>query len=199
MFRDPYNWFPDRYFSTVLAIVVIGTYVIDYAVPNLQARRTSGHWGPREADRSSLLVIRIAGIAAVVTAFAARRVDVTLTPPAVQYAGLVLIAGALAFREWAIIKLGRFFSRTVQIESEHRLITDGPYRRIRHPAYTGMVLIYVGFALALGSWAGAAASLAIMLAATTYRISVEEEALIANFGAQYRDYMNSTWRLFPGW
>ena len=199
MFQDPYHWFPDRYFSTILAIVVLGTFAIDYAVPIWLARRGGGRPDPGEADRSSFLVIRVAGIAAVVTAVLARRANLAITPPVIQYAGLALIAAALALREWAIIKLGRFFSRTVRIEPGHRLITDGPYRRIRHPAYTGMVLIFVGIALALGTWSGAAAALAIMLAATMYRIAVEEEVLVASFGDEYRDYMRSTWRLFPGW
>ena len=199
MFRDPYNWFPDRYFSTVLAIVVLGTFVIDYAVPSWMAGRGGGPRSAREDDRSSYLLIRVAGIVAVAAAVLARRAGLALTPPAVQYAGLVLILAGLGLREWAIVKLGRFFSRTVRIESGHRLITDGPYRRIRHPAYTGMVLIFVGIALALGTWAGAAAALAIMLAATMYRITVEEEVLVASFGDEYRDYMRSTWRLFPGW
>lgn len=106
---------------------------------------------------------------------------------------------AVALREWAVIKVGRFFSRTVQIEAEHRLIRDGPYQWIRHPAYTGMVFIYVGIALALGTWVGAALSLALMLAATTYRIIVEERQLTTVLGDEYRDYMARTWRLFPGW
>ena len=199
MFRDPYNWFPDRYFSTVLAIVVIGTFVIDYAVPNWMAVRTGAHGGAREDDRSSYLLICVAGIVAVAAAVVARSAGLALAPPAVQYAGLLLIVAAAALREWAIVKLGRFFSRTVQIESGHRLIRDGPYRRIRHPAYTGMILIYLGLALALGTWAGAAAALAIMLAATIYRITIEEEVLVASFGDEYCDYMRSTWRLFPGW
>jgi protein-S-isoprenylcysteine O-methyltransferase Ste14 len=199
VFQDPYHWFPDRYFSTVLAIVVLGSFAIDYAVPIWFARRGGGRLDPGEADRSSFLVIRIAGIAALTAAVLARRANVAVTPPAIQYAGLGLIAAALTLREWAIIKLGRFFSRTVRIEPGHRLITDGPYRRIRHPAYAGMVLIFVGIALALGTWAGAAAALAIMLAATAYRMTVEEEVLVASFGDEYRDYMRSTWRLFPGW
>jgi protein-S-isoprenylcysteine O-methyltransferase Ste14 len=199
VFQDPYHWFPDRHFSTILAILVLGTFVIDYAVPSWFARRGGGRLDPGEADRSSFLVIRIAGIAAVATAVLARRANLAITPPGIQYAGLALITAALALREWAIIKLGRFFSRTVRIEPGHRLITDGPYRWIRHPAYTGMVLIFVGIPLALGTWAGAAAALAIMLAATTYRIKIEEEVLVTSFGDEYSDYMRSTWRLFPGW
>jgi protein-S-isoprenylcysteine O-methyltransferase Ste14 len=199
VFQDPYHWFPDRYFSTILAIVVLGTFAIDYAVPSWFARRGGGRLDPGQADRSSFLVIRVAGIAAVAAALLARRADLAITPPAIQYAGLALIAAAAALREWAIIKLGRSFSRTVRIEPGQRLITDGPYRRIRHPAYTGMVLIFVGIGLALGTWVGAAAAFAIVLAATMYRITVEEDALVASFGDEYRDYMRSTWRLFPGW
>jgi protein-S-isoprenylcysteine O-methyltransferase len=198
MFHDPYHWFPSPAFSTILAVVVLGAFVVDWAVPKWPAARHSGA-PARTGDRSSFRIIQVAGIASLVIAFEARRLGWAIAPPAVQYAGLVLVVAALAFREWAVIKLGRFFSRTVQIEAGHQLITDGPYRRIRHPAYTGMVLIYVGVALALGTWAGAALSLALMLAATTYRITVEERLLTADFGDEYREYAARTWRLFPGW
>jgi protein-S-isoprenylcysteine O-methyltransferase Ste14 len=198
VFHDPYHWFPGPSFSTILAVVVLGTFAIDYAVPRWIAAR-----GPdrpaRAEDRSSFLVIRIAGLASIVVAVAARRLGWAVAPPAVQYAGLVLIVAALAFREWAIVTLGRFFSRTVRIEAGHKLVTDGPYRMLRHPAYTGMVLISPGIALALGTWVGAALALALMLAATMYRITVEERALMAAFGDEYRDYLTRTWRLFPGW
>jgi protein-S-isoprenylcysteine O-methyltransferase len=62
-----------------------------------------------------------------------------------------------------------------------------------------MVVVYTGIGLAIGTWLGAAVALALMLGATMYRISVEEEVLIAAFGQEYCDYIRRTWRLFPGW
>ena len=105
----------------------------------------------------------------------------------------------ITFREWAVITLGRYFSRIVEIEPDHRLVTKGPYRWIRHPAYTGMILFDIGVALALGSWIGSFLAAALIGTATLYRISIEEWVLAESFGTEYEKYAHRTWRLFPGW
>jgi protein-S-isoprenylcysteine O-methyltransferase Ste14 len=122
-----------------------------------------------------------------------------ITPDLIQYLGLLLIFAGSVLREWAILRLGRFFSRTVQIEANHKIITDGPYHWIRHPAYTGMFLIYLGIAFAIGTWLGILITAGLMLGATMYRISIEEKVLIEAIGDPYEDYIKHTWRLFPGW
>ena len=198
MFKDPYHWFPDPNFSTIFAYFVFGTFLIDFAIPRLLLSRQSGK-PVLVQDRFSFLIIQAFGILAIVIAVACRFMDWTITPVAIQYFGLLLIPAGLALREWAIIKLGRFFARTVQVETGHQLITDGPYRWFRHPAYTGMILIDLGIAFALGTWLGAIATLVLILGATMYRINIEEKVLIEVFGVEYRDYMKRTWRLFPGW
>ena len=198
LFNDPLHWFPGPYFSTVFLVVVLGMYLIDDAVPRMMARRRPGR-PVLVQDRASFRVIQAVGVAAIAAAIFLRYKNWTDALGPVQYLGLLLIPLGLGVREWAIINLGRFFSRTVQIEPGHELITSGPYRWIRHPAYTGMVLIYMGIALALGTWLGTAVVLGLMLAATLYRIGVEEQVLIQAFGSKYQDYMKSTWKLFPGW
>jgi protein-S-isoprenylcysteine O-methyltransferase Ste14 len=198
MFKDPFHWFPDPYFSTIFAVFVFGAYLIDYAIPKVLLSRQSDK-PILVQDRSSFLIIQAVGIVSIAIAVACRYMDWTITPAAIQYFGLLLIPAGLALREWAIIKLGRFFSRTVQLEPGHRLITDGPYRWIRHPAYTGMILVDLGIAFALGTWLGAVVTLGLILGATMYRITIEENVLIAAFGDEYRDYMKRTWKLFPGW
>ena len=198
LFKDPLHWFPDPYFSTILAIFVFGMYLVDYAVPRAIAKGHADH-PVRVQDRSSFLIIQMVGIATFVAAIAIRYLNWTITPGYVQYIGLLLIPIGLAIREWAVIKLGRFFSRIVQIEQGHQLITDGPYRWIRHPAYTGMVIIYIGMALALGTWLGGLLTLVLVVGAIMYRIRTEEQVLIETFGKEYQDYIKHTWRLFPGW
>ena len=104
----------------------------------------------------------------------------------------------IAFREWAILSLGAQFTVVVSVVPDQTLIQHGPYQWIRHPAYTGSILTLVGFALALGTWVAALVVLFISLAGFLYRIHVEEIMLLGVFGEEYRDYMNRTWRLFPG-
>jgi protein-S-isoprenylcysteine O-methyltransferase Ste14 len=198
MFKDPLHWFPDRLFSTILAVLLFGTFFIDYALPKILAQGDSNHPILMQ-DRCSFRIIQVIGIIGITAAMVFRYLNWAITPGVIQYVGLLFILAGLILREWAVIKLGRFFSRTVQIKSDHQLITDGPYRWLRHPAYTGMVLVYMGIALALGTWLGAVITTGFMLAATVYRIRVEEQVLIETFGNEYRDYMKRTWRLFPGW
>jgi protein-S-isoprenylcysteine O-methyltransferase Ste14 len=197
LFKDPLHWFPDPYFSSILAIFVFGMYVIDYAVAKANARGRAEN-PILVRDGLSFLVIQFAGIAAIVAALLIRSKNWLIAPGVVQYLGLLLIPAGLGLRVWAISKLGRFFARMVQIEPDHHLITDGPYRWIRHPAYTGMILIYLGIALAIGTWLGAALTLGLVLAASLYRIRLEEQVLVEAFGNAYQDYMKRTWRLLPG-
>ena len=111
--------------------------------------------------------------------------------------GLGLVLAGVVLRGWAIFSLGRYFRRTVTIEPEQRLVRRGPYRLLRHPSYTGLLLVFVGFGLAIGSWVGAVAALLIGFAGTLPRIRVEEAALAEKFGDDYTDYANSTDRLVP--
>ncbi len=115
-----------------------------------------------------------------------------------QYVGLGLAVFGVIFREWAVFSLGQFFTVQVTIRSEHRLVTRGPYRWLRHPSYTGSLLTIFGFALALGTWVGAGLALGLSLAGFLYRVRVEEQALLAALGDDYREYMQHTWRLVPG-
>jgi protein-S-isoprenylcysteine O-methyltransferase Ste14 len=116
-----------------------------------------------------------------------------------QYLGLTLMLAGITLREWAVIALGRHFSVVVAIETNHALVTRGPYRWLRHPAYTGGLLALIGFTLALGSWLSIIPVVLISLLAFSYRIRLEERLLLTTFGETYRNYMARTWRLFPGW
>ncbi len=111
--------------------------------------------------------------------------------------GIALVLVGVLLRGWAIVSLGRYFRRTVTIEPEQQLVRRGPYRLLRHPSYTGLLLVFAGFGLAIGSWLGAAAALLIGLAGTLPRIRVEEAALAEKFGDDYTDYASSTDRLVP--
>ena len=198
MIKDPFGWFPNALFSILYFIVFFGVYALD----NYLHRLWFG--GERSApvvqqDRGSFNLIKLAGIIAIFGGAALRYFMVGLVSVPMQYAGLVLAVAGLVFREWAVMRLGRFFARTVQVEQGHRLIQDGPYRRLRHPSYTGMLAIYIGLVLALGTWVGALLALVVMFAATYRRIQIEEEVLLEAFGDEYRAYMRRTWRIIPGW
>jgi protein-S-isoprenylcysteine O-methyltransferase len=113
------------------------------------------------------------------------------------FAGIAMLIAGLLLRWWSIATLGRMFTIDVSIRAEHRLIESGPYRYLRHPSYSAILLAYLGIALCLGN---AASLLVIMLGSTALllnRMRVEEMALLSAFGEQYRNYMGRTCRLIP--
>jgi protein-S-isoprenylcysteine O-methyltransferase Ste14 len=198
MFANVLSWFPDRLFANLFAVVFFGVYIIDAITPALFNLR-SAHVPVVRRDRGSYMLIAVVGAAAVIAGMGLRFWGTGVAAGALQYVGLVLALAGFILREWAVIRLGRFFSRTVEIEAGHRLVTDGPYRWFRHPAYTGMLLVDAGLVLALGTWLGALIALGLVLVATLYRIRIEEKVLLDAFGEEYRNFMCHTWRLIPGW
>jgi protein-S-isoprenylcysteine O-methyltransferase Ste14 len=115
----------------------------------------------------------------------------------VFFAGIILMLAGLAFRFYAMSVLGRFFTYNVAVHAGQTVVEAGPYRYIRHPSYTGALITLVGLGLALGNWASLLAILVCTGIAYTYRISVEESALVAALGEPYKQYMRRTQRLIP--
>jgi len=114
-----------------------------------------------------------------------------------EVAGVVLFAAGLIFRWWAIVTLGRFFTVDVTIEKDHELVERGPFRLVRHPSYTGVLLAFVGWALTLRNWAAILVVLVPIFVAFVRRMRVEEEALSRALGEQYAAYIRRTKRLIP--
>jgi len=112
-------------------------------------------------------------------------------------AGICLMLLGVALRWYSVSVLGKYFTFDVAIQSGQVLVEVGPYRYIRHPSYSGALLSLLGFGLALGNWAGLAASLFCLGFAYAYRIPVEEAALASALGETYKRYLKRTWRLVP--
>ncbi len=112
--------------------------------------------------------------------------------------GLVLLIFGLAIRWTAILTLGTTFSTNVAIHAAQTLRTTGPYRWMRHPSYTGMLVIFAAIGLYERNWISLAVVLILPTAALLYRIHVEEMALTEAFGEQYLEYCKTTRRLVPG-
>ena len=104
----------------------------------------------------------------------------------------------MALRLWSIRTLGEFFTVDVAVSGSQRVVDTGPYARLRHPSYTGMLMAIFGFGIALDSVAGAAAALLLPLAAVVNRIRHEEAMLRRGLGEPYAAYAARTDRLVPG-
>jgi protein-S-isoprenylcysteine O-methyltransferase Ste14 len=106
-----------------------------------------------------------------------------------------LIAGLL-FTVWARVVLGANWSGTVTVKQDHELIQTGPYRWVRHPIYTGLLVALAGSAIAQDLWTSALAW-AIIVAALWIKLRREEAWMRETFGAQYERYCARTARLVP--
>jgi protein-S-isoprenylcysteine O-methyltransferase Ste14 len=112
--------------------------------------------------------------------------------------GIALIILGIIIRAIAIATLWRYFTVNVSIREGHQLIERGIYRLIRHPAYTGSLLSFIGLGFAFRNWLSVAMIAVGTIIGFSYRIAVEEGALIEHFGDGYRDYMRRSKRLIPG-
>ena len=113
-------------------------------------------------------------------------------------AGTLLVVGGILYRQYAVRRLGAYFRTQVTMLDDHRLITDGPYARLRHPTYSGALLTCAGIGVVAGSGVALAAMVGLPLAAFAYRIGVEERALAEHFGADWAAYRARTAALIPG-
>jgi protein-S-isoprenylcysteine O-methyltransferase Ste14 len=107
-----------------------------------------------------------------------------------------IVSGSVA-RQWAIITLGRFFTLNVQISDDQKVVTNGPYRWVRHPSYTADLLAFTGIGLALSNWLSLLAAATLPLLGLLVRIHIEEGALSTNLGEPYRAYAKGKKRLVP--
>jgi protein-S-isoprenylcysteine O-methyltransferase len=123
--------------------------------------------------------------------------DITVGRSIVFYAGLALMAAGLVLRAVAIRQLGVFFVPEVAIQPGQALMDRGLYRFLRHPSYTGSFLTILGYGLVLTNGLSLAIMLVLPGLAYGFRMHVEEAALLAAFGDDYRAYMQRTKRLIP--
>jgi protein-S-isoprenylcysteine O-methyltransferase len=162
-------------------------------------RRSRGKGYARQ-DRSTLRIIWIAIAASLIAGFvAARQWHRAVFPHRMEVAwvGVAVFAFGIALRWWSIVTLGRFFTTDVAIAPDHELVETGPFRRIRHPSYTGVLLGFAGFALTTGNWVAFLVINVPIFASFVHRMNVEERALISGLGERYLRYMRRTKRLLP--
>jgi protein-S-isoprenylcysteine O-methyltransferase Ste14 len=123
---------------------------------------------------------------------------ITSTPDIFFWLGIVLMYAGIALRLYAIKVLGRSFTTSVAVAPEQTVIEAGPYRLIRHPSYTGILITLLGFGLSLtNNWLSLLAIIGCALIGFSYRIRVEEHVLQEHLGQRYGEYMRRTKRLIP--
>lgn len=114
----------------------------------------------------------------------------------IAYFGLLVYFLGIVIRWVSILQLKKEFTVDVAIHTDHQLKTDGFYRYVRHPSYSGLLMICFGLSLAMNSLFSVLAVIPVVLA-ILYRINIEESILSQEFGGTYKDYMKKTSKIIP--
>ncbi|HEV7525317.1 MAG TPA: isoprenylcysteine carboxylmethyltransferase family protein [Acidimicrobiia bacterium] len=170
-----------------------------WVVAELRQSITHRPEGVRAGWGSEILFRLVIGAGALgATVLSRATPSATIRPATVAaWIGLVLFWGAIVLRLWSFRTLGRYFTFTVQTSHDQPVITDGPYRLIRHPSYAGVLLVFIAVGLFMGNWWSLVCLTVAATSGLVFRIRVEERALMQSLGDDYRDYAATRKRLVP--
>ena len=174
-------------------------FIVYWAISAIGVKRDIKRTGPA----ALALIVRLIIITAALVYFSnnhnswiERFVQISShIPLAVQIVGLVLCAAGIAFAIWARIHLGRNWSPVPALKENHELVTSGPYRFVRNPIYTGILVALFGSALAAGFayWI----VFIVCLAVFTWRVYTEDRLMLEQFPETYPPYRQRTKALIP--
>jgi len=181
--------------SWLLSVTLAGWALLELCVRVRESVHGRGRTGHDRFTRV-LIAITIGGAIALAVNVAQARSPAVADPA--RAAGLAITWVGLAIRVWAIVALGQAFRTTVEVEPGQAVVETGPYARIRHASYAGLLLILAGLGFALGEWRSLAICILLPTPALLLRISVEEAELTRVLGDTYRRYQRHTKRLIPG-
>ena len=180
-------------------MLAVGWYLIRYKyarrsnrTPVLRSAR-----GPRE---TALLGISLVGLGVLPLRYVATGIPhfaAYALRPVQGWLGLLLAAVSLLMFQLTHQALGRNWSVSLDVREDHRLITDGVYRRVRHPMYSAFWLWAVAQALLLPNWVAGFSGIVGFGILFFGRVAREERMMLEAFGDSYREYMSRTWRVIP--
>jgi protein-S-isoprenylcysteine O-methyltransferase Ste14 len=113
-------------------------------------------------------------------------------------AGVTVMLLGIGLRQWAVHTLGRFFTFQLTVRTDQKVVESGPYRVLRHPSYTGMLLSALGTGIAIGNWLSLALAFLPYTVSLVRRIGIEEAMLRQGLGSDYEHFASTRKRLVPG-
>ena len=179
---------------SIAIILVSAVWLLSEILINLltQSKKSEA----KSHDRNSLsviwIVIALSITAGVFIAFSYPKFGIISF-----FAGLSLMIIGITLRLFAIFTLKSYFTADVAIHHDHKLKTDGIFKRVRHPSYSGSLLTFLGLGLTLGNWLSLLIVFLPVLGVFLYRINIEEKALMDYFKDEYTDYQKKTKKLIP--
>lgn len=184
--------------TNIIVVSAWAVFIIYWVVSSFRVKRDINRRAAWWAwTRVILLAVVISWVASVgKIGQATHRIETLYHPTSAVLGviGAILVVIGVAFAVWARVHLGRNWSPVPSIKEGHELVTSGPYRFVRHPIYTGMILAMIGSALSLSVWFLVAVAFCILF---IRRVRIEEKLMTKQFPDQYPSYKKRTWALFP--
>lgn len=179
--------------SALAALTVVFTAIALFSGGNLNPGECE-----QRSNRWVIAAFTVIGLAIAYLPALTDRLDFwTFGDTWIRWLGITVFVVGCILRLWPVFVLGHRFSGLVAIQRDHALVTSGPYSRIRHPSYLGLLLSEAGWVLAFRSGVGLLLT-ALTLPVLIARMNAEEALLGAHFGTEYETYRHRTKRLLPG-
>jgi protein-S-isoprenylcysteine O-methyltransferase Ste14 len=181
--------------ADVVLVISVGAFAMGEFVQAFRTRR-----GAKLADVRAEVVFRIMFLGAILLWPIGRAVVPAAGiggGAALFTLGTVLGWLGLLLRWWSFVSLGKYFTVTVRTSGDQPVVDHGPYRVLRHPSYTGLLLVFAGGGLIVDNWVSAAGALVVLLIALIRRLRIEEHALGEALGDRYRQFAANRARLVP--
>jgi protein-S-isoprenylcysteine O-methyltransferase len=187
--------------TTAVAVGLIVFFMVAIE-PRFRGSAEARTWRRTGHDRGSQVAVALAFfgtelVLALATALSLANIGRMPAEPVVGVAGLVAMVAGIGIRYAAVRTLGAYYTRTLRVVPDHRVVDGGPYRFVRHPGYLGMILLLGGAAVATANWVGVLLGPAAVFALYVYRIRAEETMLRRELGRDYVEYARRTSRLIP--
>ena len=192
---------PHPTFASTLFLVLTATYL---AIRGVFARRARRAKAVSRADLRDRLLILLVGMGQVVLPI------IVVTQPVLSFAsrpqpaactlvGVVTMLAGLRLFWRSHADLGESWSVTLELNANHRLVTEGLYREMRHPMYASFLVLGIGQTLLVANWIAGLSGLAAVAVLMAVRLPREEAMMIEQFGDEYRDYRRRVGAVLPRW
>jgi protein-S-isoprenylcysteine O-methyltransferase Ste14 len=181
----------------ILFIIITAAWILELIIHRPDSKsKTANQSEP--VERLSLILIWISLVSTITIAAMSSHFQFYIWSSDITLAiGLICYASGVMLRWWGIQTLGHHFSRHIKFESNHTLISNGPYHLLAHPLYFAILLCLHGICLFLSSFIGLIIVWLLVFPAILYRMKLEERAMMNQFGESYASWLRKRWRIIP--
>jgi protein-S-isoprenylcysteine O-methyltransferase Ste14 len=189
-------------FPTIVFVIVMICWFVFAGI--FIFRKTTPAAPDRKKDSGSIAGVALQGLSYAIV-WTAHRIGLSPIVSASAWIGIVVgtlaiatAVGSVFLIMSAVKTLGKEWSVTARMVEGHRLATDGPYARVRHPIYTGMLGMLIATGLSFSHWIALPAAIVVFAIGTLIRVRIEERLLRETFGARFEEYARQVPAFIPG-